>query len=148
MKTTALAAALLLGFVFAGTSQSAQAGPINALDFNIEASAQADIDNTLVGSDALLHTVNGFKKGHHGHRRHRSFGHRGFGRRGFRGHRGFKGHRGFGHRRFRGHRGFGHRSFGHGGFGHKSFGHGGFKHKDYGHHGGFGLFGLFFKGKH
>ncbi len=137
MKTTALAATLLLGFVFAGTSQSAQAGPINALDFNIEASVQADFDNTDVGSDTLLHNVNGFKKGHHGLRRHRSFGHRGFGRRGFRS------HRGFGHRRFRGHRGFSHRSFGH-----KNFGHGGFKHKGYGHHGGFGLFGLFFKDKH
>lgn len=134
MKTTVLAATLLLGFLVAGTSQSAQAAPVNALDFSIGASVQADLDSAVIGSDAVLHPVNGFKKGHHGHRRNRSFGHKGFGRRGFRG------HRGFGHKRFRGHRGFSH-----GGFGRKSFGHGGFQHKGYGHH---GIFGLFFKGKH
>ncbi len=139
MKTTALAATLLLGFVFAGAPQSAQAAPINALAFNIETAVHADFDGA-VDSGALLHSVNGFKKGHHGHRRHRSFGHKGFGRRGFKGHRGFRGHRGFGHRRFRSHRGFGHRNFGHGGFKHHGDHHGFAKKK-------FGLFGLFFKGK-
>lgn len=142
MKATILATTLLLGFAVAGTSQSAQAGPLTIADFAATVQTELSVNGSGAdaGHSALLHTVKGFKGGHRGGHRGSFRGHR---RGGLYGHRSF-GHRGFNNRRFRNrsfNRGFGHQRLGHGLHGQRGFGHGD-------HHRGktqFGLFGLFFK---
>jgi len=101
MKTSILAATLFLGF---GAVQTVQAAPVNlAPPAGVVTLADAQADR-----GDLLHTVKGFKKGHHGHR-----GGRGFGR------------RGFGHKKF-GHSSFSQKRYGFGRFGHHNYPRGNF----------------------